>query len=140
MKVKNLLIYLLGVIVYAMALSACSSMPLPELSADINYQRDLKFDIEYWDSKKKSWSKKQHFVGVGVLRKTEKYRVTIYAIGKVDMITLSSCHREYKKANPQKSWWTKGTSFEFTPVHHLESDKACHMDAGIYEKKKGRGY
>lgn len=102
------------------------------------YQRDLRFEVETWDKKTKKWVNKERYEGVGVIPFSEKYKVTLYAIGKVDMMTLTSCHREIKVASPKKSWYDKGHTFEFSPAKNIETDKPCLINLGLYEKSKGR--
>lgn len=120
--------------------TACATGP-PMMNTKIKYQRDLSFDVEYWDAKKKRWSGKEKFVGVGVLKVAPKYRVTLYAIGKVDMMVLSSCHREVKTPSPEKhgGWFTKKYyRFEFEADDLIEHGKPCMLNGGAFEKKKGR--
>ncbi len=120
--------------------TGCSTV-LPEMDSDINYQRDIEFHVEYWDLKKKSWSEKQQFVGTAVIKWAKKYRVTLFAPGKVDMMVLYSCHRELKTPHPKKSggWFSeKKYKFEFTADELIEKNKMCMLNAGVYEKKKGR--
>lgn len=119
-----------------------SSMSRTELSTDINYQRDLEFEVESWDSKKKDWVARQKFVGVGVYSITaSKYRVKVFAIGKTDMLVMTTCHRELKTASPDMdgSWFNKkGAVFIYEPQPEFEINRACPLDIGVYEKKKGR--
>ena len=129
---------ILGAVAIVMALSSCATVDIPQLDAGTNYQRDLRFDVQYWRVNKKKWTDKEKFTGVGVIEKSDKYKITVYPVGKADMITLSNCHREHKRANPKTNWRTKGVPFEFTPIVEHESEKTCPIDAGIYEKKKGR--
>ena len=121
-------------------LTACATS-LPIMDRNIKYQRDLSFEVEYWDLKKKQWFGKRKFVGVAVLKAAPKYRVTLYAVGKVDMMVLSSCHREVKTPNPKKhgGWFSKKYyEFEFTADDMIERGKPCMLNGSIYEKKKGR--
>lgn len=121
-------------------LVSCAGRP-PSLRPDIEYQRDLFFSVQYWDSKKKEWGEKSKFVGVAVIKKSERYRVELFAPGEVDMMTLSSCHREIKTPNPEKSggWFQdKKYAFEFSADQLIELDKPCAINLGVYEKERGR--
>lgn len=115
--------------------AACTTT-LPKLDPTIKYQRDLRFKVESWSKGK--WGNELKFEGVGVISFAEKLKVTLYAVGKVDMMVMSSCHREIKVANPKSSWWSKGHSFEFSPVKDIETNKPCSIQLGVYEKSKGR--
>ena len=118
----------------------CSTV-LPEMDSDINYQRDIEFEVQYYNAKKKRWSEPEKFVGVGVIKQAIKYRVTLYAPGKVDMMVLYSCHRELKTPHPTSSggWFSsKRYVFEFEADPAIEKGKMCMLNAGVYEKKKGR--
>lgn len=117
----------------------CSSPPI--MNPDIKYQRDLKFDVEYWTAKTQKWSEPKSFVGVGVLKDADWYQITIHAVGKVDMMVLSSCHREVKTPNPEKhgGWFNKRNyKFKFAADDLIEKGKPCMLNGGVYEKKKGR--
>lgn len=121
-------------------LAGCTTT-LPIMDSNIKYQRDLSFDVEYWDAKKKRWSDEKKFVGVGVLKMAPRYRVTLFAVGKVDMMVLSSCHRELKTPNPKKGggWFSRRShQFEFSADDLIEKGKPCMINGGVYEKKKGR--
>lgn len=70
---------------------------------------------------------------------SKKYEIKVFPPGKADMITVTSCHREEKTANPKKNgWFQDGYTFQVSLVSGLETKRACPIDIGIYEKKAGR--
>lgn len=117
-------------------LISCSSLFIPKLDSDINYQRDVKVKVSYWDGE--DYVGEESFDGIGVVKKAQKYRIKIYPPGKADMITFTSCHREHKFAKPKKGWLKSYHEFEIEPVVDIETNRICGIDVGIYEKEKGR--
>lgn len=125
----------IGIVFLSLFFFGCSNFR-HKLDPDINYQKDLKFEIKYWEDEK--WTYWYQYTGMAVIRESPKYKIKVYGKGKVDMIALTSCHRQVKTANPDTGWFSKGHEFEFTPVKDIETNRACPLDAGIYEQKKGR--
>ena len=121
--------------------ASCASSNMPLLDADKMYERDLVFDVQAYDSKKNSWSDKVRYVGVGVLPRASKYRVTLYASGKVDLMVLRSCHQLIKTPKPKRKggWFSKRYyEFDFTVDGKLEMDQSCAINLGIYNQKDGQ--
>lgn len=111
----------------------------PELSADIAYQKDLKLDVSVWLDD--DWKETKTINGMGVVRKATGYKVKVYAPGDVDMMTILSCHREWKTPSPKrKGGWFQKKFYEFKvfPTQEIEVQRACPMEIGVYEKDKGR--
>lgn len=118
-------------------LTGCAeALVRPQLDSSVNYQRDIKFKVRTWNGKE--WSKSRKFFGVGVVNNALSYKIRVYPPGKADMITVTSCHREEKTANPDSGWFESGYEFTLTPVKGLENGRACSFSIGLYEKKKGR--
>lgn len=120
--------------IFIVALSSCVSIT-PTLDLNYKYQRDLKIKIEYWSGK--DWHRGETFDGFGVAQKSEKYKITVYTKGKVDLLTGKTCHREWKDENPKKEWFNSGRTFIYEPTD-IEKNKLCPLDIGIYEKSQGR--
>lgn len=120
-------------------LISCISV-LPKLDPQIKYQRDLPFDVEFWEPSREKWIDKKHFVGVGVIPIAPRYKIRLYAVGKADMMVLQSCHREIKTPDPDRKGWLKNKyyEFEFSLDELIEKDKDCIITLGVYEKVKGR--
>lgn len=118
--------------------SSCAELLVkPELSTKIYYQRDIKFQVQTV-TPQNTWGDAVMYDGVGVVPESSAYRITVFPTGKADMITVSSCHREEKTADPEKhSWFKKGYPFIIQPMKDLETDRACPFDIGIYEKAHG---
>jgi len=124
-----------------MWLTACASTGYiaPILSTDIDYQKDLKMKIKIWDGKK--WQPHKTIIGMGVVTQSRGYKIRIEPPGRADMITVLSCHREWKTPNPKRhgGWFSKRFyEFEVWPTMLHEVKKTCPFDAGVYEKNKGR--
>ncbi len=129
-----------GLIGIALLASGCFT-PRPKLDPNINYQRDLRFKVETWDDNKGAYRNVYKFDGVGLAIKANKYKITLYPPkgSRVDMLTATSCHREFKQADPKTDgWFSKGYSFEYDPAENIETRKSCPLDFGSYEKKGGR--
>ncbi len=131
---------LLHNIILFLFLSGCASfLNAPVLSSNIEYQRDIKMDIYlYVDGKFKYPIK---IDGMGVIPKSKFYKVKVYPPGKVDMMTLVSCHRHLKTPHPKKSggWFAKGYyEFIIPMTGSVDEDELCSFSTGAYEQKKGR--
>jgi len=110
----------------------------PQLSTEIDYQKDLKMRVKIWNGKK--WVNEKSINGMGVIQESQGYKIKIEPPGKADMITVLSCHREWKTPNPKRhgGWFSKRYyEFEIWPTKEHEALKTCPFDAGVYEKKEG---
>lgn len=118
---------------------ACTSvLTRPQLDPTVFYQKDILFHVSMLQPDGK-WSQKYQIIGAGVMPEAPAYQITVLPPGKADMITVSSCHREEKNANPPKdSWYKEGYTFEVKLVQGLESKKSCPIEIGVYEKVAGR--
>lgn len=123
----------------ALALIGCTSMlTRPQLDPSVFYQKDILFHVAYLQPNGK-WSQKYQIIGAGVMPEAPAYQITVLPPGKADMITISSCHREEKNAEPEKdSWYKEGYTFQVNLVQGLESKKSCPIEIGVYERKAGR--
>lgn len=122
-------------------LFSCSSMDYirPLLSTKIDYQKDLKMKVRTWNGQE--WVNEKTIIGMGVIAKSEGYKIRIEPPGKADMITVLSCHREWKTPNPKRhgGWFRdKYYDFEIWPTKEHEALKTCPFETGVYEKNKGR--
>lgn len=122
-------------------LSGCSSVGKIEtqLSPEVDYQKDLTMRVRSWTGK--AWGAEKVIVGMGVVESAKGYKIKISPPGKADMITVLSCHREWKTPNPRrKGGWFKKKYYEFEiwPTQEHEVSKACSFDTGVYEKLGGR--
>lgn len=100
-----------------------------KLNPDIFYQRDIQLEING-----------EKFEGTAVPKRADKYEIKIKAKGKIDMLTVTSCHREDKFEEPSAGWFSSGKQFvyNYKPIPGLEDGRGCLLDIGAYEKIKGR--
>ncbi|AHZ84633.1 hypothetical protein Bb109J_c1943 [Bdellovibrio bacteriovorus] len=100
-----------------------------KLSPVVLYQKDIGLEING-----------EKFVGVGVPRLASEYQIKIKAKGKIDLLTITSCHREEKFEEPSSGWFSSGKSFTYTykPVVGIEDQRDCLLDIGASEKIGGR--
>lgn len=130
---------LIGLLVGAFALTGCTSvLTRPQLDPTVFYQKDIVFHVAFLQPDGK-WSPEYMINGAGVMPESPSYKIKVLPPGKADMITVTSCHREEKMANPEKDGMFKGTyTFQLNLVQGLESQKSCPIDIGVYEKEAGR--
>jgi len=118
----------------------CSSFQTtPVMDKDTNYERDIRMEVHY--AVKDKWVGPVHINGMGVVPKSNFYKVKVFPPGKADMITLTSCHRVVKTPNPKKKggWFSKGYyEFVIPMANTVDGDETCFFDIGVFEKKKGR--
>lgn len=117
--------------------SCVSTAPLP--SEKGVFEKDLKMDVFYW---KNAWTALPEIQGVGVIPQASHYKIRIRPEGGVDLLTVTSCHREWKSSNPDRSGgglFKKGYyEFDIAVSKEHEIARACPFETGIYEKDKGR--
>lgn len=108
---------------------SCASMVNQDLDPDTIYRRDIVVTING-----------EKFVGTGVPKKADKYEMEIKAKGVINMMTISTCHREVQMEYPDPSWFQKGNvqKWTYVPVKGIEDVKGCMMEIGSFEKGKGR--
>jgi hypothetical protein len=117
--------WLLGII-----LAGCASLPNQKLNPAVFYKRDVQLNING-----------ENFVGVGVPAKDATgYKIKLKAAGKIDLLTITSCHRELTFEKPSQGWFKDGRSFEYfyKPIPGVEDGRGCLLDIGAYEQGKGR--
>jgi len=110
-------------------LSACTSVP-QKLDSKAFYKRDMDLTINGYQG-----------IGVMVVPRAEEYKFEIEAKGKLDLFTLTTCHREWTKEKAgQKGWFKSKKRRELTFVPEpLESENiACPVQLGGYERINGR--
>lgn len=113
----------------------------PQLKSDVDYQKDLKMHIEFWNSSDKEFDNEKNIIGIGVIRQAQKYKIRIDPLGKADAIILQSCHRQWRTPHPKRrgGWFSKKYyEFFIEPTKEHEVNKACSFDIGVFEKEKGR--
>jgi len=115
-------------VILALCLSSCS-MVNQSIDLNIIYRRDIEVTING-----------ERFAGTGVPKKADKYDMVIRAKGVINMLTITTCHREVQIEYGNPGWFAKGNEVKWTyvPVRGVEDRKGCMMEIGAFEKKKGR--
>lgn len=137
---KTLLLKPLSTLLLGVAFFGCVGYQTsPVMDEAVNYQRDVTLHVAYKSAGK--WGPYYLIQGAGVMPKADGYKIKVYPPGKADMITVSSCHREWKTPNPEKQggWFKAGFyEFEIPFKDSIDNETLCSFDVGIYEKNKGR--
>lgn len=81
---------------------------------------------------------KQTFSGVASLPYANNYNLKFTSTGKMDLITIASCHGEKVDEKAGKSgFFIEGETYEY--FHNpIKEDKVCDLDVGVYEAILGR--
>lgn len=117
-------------------LLSCTSIR-PKLDPQVNYQRDVRMEIQRWDGTK--WLDALTITGAGIMPRASHYNIRVLPPGNADMITVTSCHRELKTPNPEgNTRWNKGYTFMLRLSDTIDQENDCSIDIGVYEKDKGR--
>jgi len=116
------------ILLLALFISGCASLVNQELNPDVFYKRDIQLEING-----------VKFLGVAVPKRADKYEIKIKARGKIDMLTVTSCHREFVIEDPTVMPGTsRSFSFTYVPIKGIEDGRGCLLDIGAFEKKRGR--
>lgn len=101
--------------------AACTT-PTQVVNPNIFYRRDIQLDVNGVTGS-----------GVLVAIPASKYTIKGVSYGVMDLVTLTTCHREVVLED-------QGDHFEyaFTPMPGIEDVGACGMQLGGYDKKHGR--
>jgi len=128
-KSISLLLFILIFCLFTMVILNGCSLVDQKLDPNIIYRRDIEIKIN-----------KIKYTGVAVPAKADKYKIKIKARGKIDMLTIRSCHRERVFEEPSSGWFSSDYTFEYLyePIPGIEDGRGCLLDIGAYEKKKGR--
>ena len=101
----------------ALGMVGCATVPTP-LDPNVYYRRDMEINGRK---------------GVAVLARRDLYKLKLKSQGKMDLLTVSTCHREdpfYKVGYEYE--------YEYKPVEGLESGGYCPMQVGGFNRTKGR--
>jgi len=98
---------------------AFSSAPVQELDPKKVYKHDIKATINGVSG-----------VGVLVVPKAHSYTITGESAGNLDLLTITTCHRDVSWSPNAKKF-----TYEYTPSESLEANKSCPMLIGGYDKK-----
>ena len=101
---------------------SCASVS-QKLDPNVFYKRDIQISIN---------GKKA--IGAVVVPRAESYHFEIKTPGRLDLFTLTTCHRE----ETFEALSTKVRSFDFKPISIELGQLACPVHLGGYEKIRGR--
>lgn len=103
-------------------LLAFGGAPPQEADPKIYYKRDISI-----------YEGGTTFEGVAILADKDEYQIRFRSPGRMDLITVASCHREFHKEEV-------GTSFTYTykPVKGIEDMPACPLQINGFERNRGR--
>ncbi len=115
-------------ILFTVVLTGCADVA-QQLRPDLFYQRDVRMRVNG-----------ESFQGVGVPLPSSRYRIEVSGAGKIDLVTFTSCGREFKYEPKTSGWFSQGNTYtyDFTPLQSIEDRTTCALDVGIYEKVGGR--
>lgn len=95
-----------------------------KLNTATNYEKDISF-----------WVNGKAIKGVGSVPLSLSYEIEIkYTFGKINVLTLETCHRNITLENQGNK-----TSYTFTPSD-IEKKDSCPLDIGIYDLKGRDGW
>lgn len=109
-------------------LASCASVP-QELNPKVYYKNDMNLEINGLP-----------YVGAAVVPRAASYVIKIESKADMDMLTITSCHRDEAFASVIKNnWWKarRGYTYYYTP-NLKEQENGCQLRLGGYEKVNGR--
>lgn len=128
---------LLLLVLFSLVLTSCSTVQSPFEPESFKkglYRKDMKLAANSYSGH-----------GVLVIPKSKKYKMNVKAIGKLDLFTVTSCHREITQEDAGYKGRFLGfgkdsrlAKMEFIPAKGLEDSGSCPIEFGGYEKKRGR--
>lgn len=107
----------------------CSTVIPKELDPKIYYKNDMILTVDG-----------QSFSGVGIVKKNLQYKIRIESRQDVDLLTITSCHRQISVESAIKVGWFKlKRAYEFTyNPDDIEQDGSCLLRFGAYNKDTGQ--
>jgi hypothetical protein len=116
-------------IALSLALTSCASLTNQKLDPEVFYKRDMRMKINGVE-----------YRGVAVPPRSEVYDFELETVGDINMLTVTSCHREDVFEEPTKGWFKANNKFKYSyrPLKGIEDGRGCLLDIGSYERTKGR--
>lgn len=118
-------------VIFVLIAQLCCSCSLvsQKLDPQTFYRRDIQLDVN-----------DQKFDGAGVPNFSDEYKIKIKSIGKIDMLTIQSCHRHESFENVGGGIFgaSKTFTYIYRPIKGIEDGRGCLLDIGVYERSKGR--
>lgn len=112
---KSFLFFLLGVV-------SCNTTVDQKLDPTVFYRRDMWMTVNG-----KPWD------GVAVVPLAPKYDFKVKTVGRNDLFTITTCHREERLRNQRDE-----VEFTYVPNVGVEDKPSCAMRLGGFEKDRGR--
>lgn len=101
------------------------------LDPKVYYRHDIRFKID----------KKTTIKGVGILPIKKVYSIEAITPGKIDLIKITTCHRQLSTEDIPKGWFKSGRNYKYTyrPTDPIETKGSCMIRFEAYEAgKEGR--
>lgn len=111
-----------------------ASAPLQELNPTVYYINDI--CVTYNIDKKNTMS----FCGVGVLPDSTSYDLVIENDGKLNLFSMTSCHREKTTENSDKGIFKKDGVIKINYEPTVEKGKACPLYVAAFNKQGKNGW
>ena len=123
-------IYVLLAIVFAILCASCTDTDFQEINVNKHYKRDMTIFI----------NGQKHY-GMAVAKPSHSYKLKIHAKGKLDLLTIASCHREVVKEHAGEGGLfgdRKKAKFRYNPIEGIETVYPCPLRINGYEEQKQR--
>ncbi len=118
---------LLGLLVFISVLAGCSTTN-QILDTNLFYKRDIGIEVNG-----------KQYEGVVVIPKAPKYNLVLKAKGKLDLVLIRSCHREFSGEKLSSGWLGNNSfKYEYVPTPGIEDTRTCPLRVEVYEAEKGR--
>lgn len=108
---------LMGPLVAAMLMAMAPALPRQTIDPDKVYRRDISLTVNG-----------QKGVGVMVAKATKRYLIQGETRHQIDLLTITTCHRDYKAENLKKVF-----EYIFEPVDGVETSGGCPMQISAYD-------
>lgn len=109
-------------------LFGCANIIPVELDPKVFYENDMAITVDGFT-----------YYGVGVTPKSSIYHIKIESKEDVDLLTITSCHRQINVESAIKTGWfhlKRGYEFDYQP-DEIESTGSCLLRFGAYSKASG---
>ena len=108
---------------------SCSTLIDKKLDANKYYRRDIKIIVNG-----------ETFIGYGIPKKADSYKIKLIAHGKIDEVVFTTCHRVRTFLNKKKGFFRKKNTFEYIykPVKGIEDQSGCYLEIGTRDIKIGK--
>lgn len=113
--------------IWLLFLVGCASVP-PTLLTEKFYKRDLKMTVNGKEAE-----------GTLVVARASQYEIEIEAPGDLDLVTISTCHREISSEDAGGGWFKsdKKGKIKYWPMAQVESEGGCPLRISALEKDNG---